>query len=307
MKNNAHLFFILCLVLLSCGSGDEDPGPTDNETVAGCTDFVASNYNADATEDDCSCTYDGFSAIAASPATSERNALVEEFTGEWCGWCVDGTVIVDEILENNPGRAFAIAIHEGDYLERSYTRDLMQQFGVNSFPSGVVDREQSAVGRQLWAAKVNQGLEETAMVDIAIQTRIVNGELEGVFHIDFKQNLEGSAYRVLVYITESGLPAVAQQNYYNNLQGAENHSYFSQPAVLGADDYIHNHVLRQPAGQFPIAPKAIRGEGTFKRKFESDISTFDPENVEVIVMVTNNAGYTVMNVEGVKAGENVIW
>jgi len=28
-----------------------------------------------------------------------KNVLLEQHTGAWCGWCVDGTVVMDGILE----------------------------------------------------------------------------------------------------------------------------------------------------------------------------------------------------------------
>lgn len=28
-----------------------------------------------------------------------KNVLLEQHTGAWCGWCVDGTVKMDEILD----------------------------------------------------------------------------------------------------------------------------------------------------------------------------------------------------------------
>jgi len=38
-------------------------------------------------------------SITAGTNAQIKNVLLEQHTGAWCGWCVDGTVVMDEILE----------------------------------------------------------------------------------------------------------------------------------------------------------------------------------------------------------------
>lgn len=46
-----------------------------------------------------------------STTPSNRNVILEEFTGRNCGYCPDGHVIANQISANNPGRFWAVNVH----------------------------------------------------------------------------------------------------------------------------------------------------------------------------------------------------
>ncbi len=296
-----YLLIAALFIVAACAEGDGD-------SALGCTDPKAANHNPEATVDDCNCEYTGFTAIGTPPAEAVKNVIIEEFTGEWCGWCVDGTYRIETLIEDYPGRVFTTAIHQGDFLETDLTRPLMERFGASFFPSGVVDRKIGALSREIWEGRTIAGLAEVAKVDIAIETQFAAGNmLEGVIHVDFKENLNGATQRVIVYIVENGISALAQQNYYANLGSAREHPYYSLPRTLNGEDFTHNFVLRDIAGNFEIADKAIRNEGVFKRKFSIDVSGYNQANLQVIALVVDSELKNSLNVIGVDAGSTVDW
>ena len=79
--------------------------------------------------------------VSTEPAN--RNVVIEEFTGVNCGFCPDGHRIVREYQEANPGRVFAINIHQGGYAALYTTQwgdAIANQTGLQGYPAGTVNR-----------------------------------------------------------------------------------------------------------------------------------------------------------------------
>jgi hypothetical protein len=56
-------------------------------------------------------------SITAGTNAQIKNVLLEQNTGAWCGWCVDGTVVMDEILELYGDQVIGVKVHGGDAME----------------------------------------------------------------------------------------------------------------------------------------------------------------------------------------------
>ena len=73
MENKKIIAMMLTLSMLAAafagclGGDDEEPEPED---VMGCMDATANNYNADATSDDGSCTYDATWSLTPAAGVS---------------------------------------------------------------------------------------------------------------------------------------------------------------------------------------------------------------------------------------------
>ena len=50
-----------------------------------------------------------------STEVSNKNVVLEEYTGINCGYCPDGHRIANEIAAAHPGRVFVINVHAGSY------------------------------------------------------------------------------------------------------------------------------------------------------------------------------------------------
>ena len=47
-------------------------------------------------------------------AQPEKMVLFEQHTGAWCGWCVDGTHKLEQVMEAYPDKVIPVKIHSGD-------------------------------------------------------------------------------------------------------------------------------------------------------------------------------------------------
>lgn len=60
---------------------------------------------------------DPLAPVGTLPADYTKKVVLEEFTGEWCGWCPEGAKIMEDNIAANPGKVVGIAVHDGDPME----------------------------------------------------------------------------------------------------------------------------------------------------------------------------------------------
>ena len=174
-------------------------------------------------------------------APQSKGVLIEEFTGRYCQYCPDGHVVANNIVHNNPGKAWAVNVHGGDYAPTNYPNfntnvgeQIMYAFNASSFPTGVVNRNTAdAVGRGSWSSLATQELSQTAICNIGGQvvvdptTRTANITVE-------------------VYYTSS---SSSSTNYLNiimlqdSIWGSQSGGS-SNPEQYDNGYYCHMHVLR---------------------------------------------------------------
>ena len=174
-------------------------------------------------------------------APQSKGVLIEEFTGRYCQYCPEGHIVANNIVHNNPGKAWAVNVHAGTYAPTNYPNfntnvgeQIMYAFNASSFPTGVVNRNTAdAVGRGSWSSLATQELSQTATCNIGGQvvvdptTRTANITVE-------------------VYYTSS---SSSSTNYLNiimlqdSIWGSQSGGS-SNPEQYDNGYYCHMHVLR---------------------------------------------------------------
>lgn len=176
-----------------------------------------------------------------STEPSNKNVVLEEYTGVNCGYCPDGHRIVNEIAAQHPGRVFPINVHAGSYAARyktSFGTALMNQTGLTGFPAGTVNRHvfsgsNTTLDRGQFASKSNTILNQASPVNIAARGTLdySSRELNLTVQLYYTANSAASTNMLNVAILQ------------NNVIGPQSGSSYN-PSQIEGNQYRHMHMLR---------------------------------------------------------------
>lgn len=177
--------------------------------------------------------------VTTNPAN--KNAILEEYTGIHCQYCPQGHAIAASILENHPGRAAVIAIHQGGYAvpnsgEPDYRTPfgdaLAGQTGLNGYPSGTVNRHvftgtKTALNRGDWTPDTEIILQQPSPVNVGIESSYNAATRELTVHVE------------LYYTSNS-----ATSSNFINVALIQSHVFGPQTNGGAGNNYEHMHMLR---------------------------------------------------------------
>ena len=209
---------------------------TDNPyqfTASGSYDFVATyeGLTSDTvsfvvqTASDYSDTI-SFSATGA-PSTFTKKALLEDFTGTWCGYCPNAASAIATALSGN-SNLFGVGYHAGgnDPMEIPETEYWSSYYNVTGFPTVYVNGPDTR-----WSYpnmdQVNAELAEDASVGLAVDAAIVGGKIDLEVKVGFKST-PSEEIKLMIYLVEDNVTTSIPQS--GSSQGA---------------DYVHKDVLRE--------------------------------------------------------------
>ncbi len=218
-----------------------------------------------------------------STEPSNRNVIIEEFTGRNCGYCPDGHRIANDLMAANPGRLWAINIHAGGYAPTSYPNMITQDgntihggFSISGYPTGIVNRTTSnGISRDQWLNQANNQMSQASECNVAGMV-VVNPETRM------------AVITVEVYYTGN---STVDENYLtvamlqDSILGSQSDYGNFNPTQWVGNQYVHTHILRDvvtsSAWGDPISPTT---QGTLvTRTYEYQIpeSIGSPNGVEV--------------------------
>ena len=177
-----------------------------------------------------------------SMTPSNRNVVLEEYTGVNCQYCPDGHRRANELKAAYPDRVSVINIHQGSFANNTYTTQfgnaLADQTGLEGYPSGTVNRHvfsgsSTALNRGEWAARAQQIMAMSSPVNIAAEgtldwaTRTVTIRVQ--LYYTASQNVTSNALNV----------AILQDNVLGSQTGMA-----GNPDQVVGNQYNHMHMLR---------------------------------------------------------------
>lgn len=197
----------------------------------------------------------GFSASSqtfVSTSPSNRNAVLEEFTGVNCQYCPDGHKIANQLAASNPGRVLPINVHVGGYatpsagqldLRTSFGTPLDNQADVAGYPAGTVNRHLfsglsqdagTAMSRGDWGNAANQMLSQSSPVNVAGRASInmATRTLSVIVEAYYTSTSSASTNKLTVALLQ------------NNIEGTQVGADLNPAAILPNGNYNHQHALR---------------------------------------------------------------
>jgi hypothetical protein len=238
----------------------------------------------------------------ASMENSNRNAVLEDFTGVRCGYCPDGHRIANDLLLNNPDRFMVIGVNAGGYaapaagwanFTNSYGQDLVNQSGVAGYPAGTMNRQLFmgksqdkgtglAMSRNHWATTAAAVMAEESPVNIGAKAvfNTAKSEMTVTYEVYYTGDESANSNFVNVCLLQSGMKAKQSG---------------------GTADYTHKHVMRDLlTGPWGIE---VPSESTAEGKWHTETVTYDvpadyngavippgggvvvPEDLDIVVFV----------------------
>ncbi|MGB1317794.1 MAG: Omp28-related outer membrane protein, partial [Flavobacteriales bacterium] len=249
----------------------------------------------------------GFAQTFVSTTPENRNIVLEELTGIYCGFCPDGHRLAGELYDANPGDVVLINIHTGGYAnpnggDPDYRTDfgaaLANQSGVCGYPAGTVNREffsgynqtnadppctaSTAQSRGAWSTTGAIVLGESSPVNVAAQATLdlSTGKLTVVAEAYYTGNGVGTSNKLSVAVLQDGLV------------GPQSGSSANPDQVNPDGTYNHNHMLRHlMTGQYGVDVAPTTMGSFFTETFVWDVPTdingeaVDLNNLSVVVFI----------------------
>ena len=239
------------------------------------------------------------------PVEIKKNVLIEDFTGQNCVNCPAATDVIHQLQQGAAGaHIIAVGIHGGSM---SYSIDKLpfglataigetynKDWGVSSWPSGMVDRQGGLLEFTAWASAAASRLQLDPAVDMQLSTA-------------FDGNASDTQWgKAEITVKLSELQAGALENAYVNVWITEGNIVARQTKPEGSDNaYVHQHVLRDvltPAYGEKVMSQDAEGMATCT--FSYDIpktygrsSKTDVLNMAVVAFVTKGEKGEVMQAE----------
>lgn len=213
--------------------------------------------------------------LQLSAQFSPQKAVLEEFTGAWCGYCPEGASIATNIINTQPN-AIMVAIHSGDDMETAQT-DSLANFFQPSYPMASFNRAGQPVGRGGWNGAIGSSLAGASAATISFKTlkwNPGNRIMEATVNVAFTGFLDGDL-RLGLMISEDSVVGTGsgydQRNYFNTTAG---HEYQGKgDPIVG---YVHRHVFREAIGSVWGNPGIIQGPVNFGSQMEYTFTKLIP-------------------------------
>ena len=268
-----------------------------------------------------------FAQTFVSTTPENKNVVLEEFTGIYCGFCPDGHVIGQGLHDANPNDVFLINIHTGGYSNPNGPNDpdfnclygaaIGAASGLAGYPAGTVNRATfagispqgspgtTALSRGDWAAASAVIMADPSYVNIGAQASYDMST--GILTVNTETYYTSTTTNVNVLHV-----AVVENNVPGPQSGAQNYNPGAIISGPWSPTYNHQHMLRHLMDGANGLEFNVTTAGTFvpnshtwnmPTNLASGQSTtgyfpdLDPTNMDVVAFIAEGPGEIITGVQ----------
>lgn len=235
-----------------------------------------------------------------------HKSIVMRFTATWCGWCPRMNKTILRAQEMYPDKITYLAIHGGGSdLYWNQSDDLMAQYGVRGFPTGLVDCRTTISNGEIeaTATKVVNAVKETestygTLTGIAISSSWDGENIKADINVYAKK---AGTYKLMVLVVEDGI-INPQDDYEEGYHSSYTHNCVVRSgSAISSEFEVAKDNMVQHSSYFTNVPSVCKKDklrlvAYVQRKFGSD---------PVIQSSSSFGEYFVDNSVDVKVGESI--
>lgn len=250
------------------------------------------------------CKKNSSNSLGTMPQHFVKRVLIEENTGEWCGFCPIGADTISQIKARLGDKLVAVSIHDNDFLDMSAVYDpIAAALGttIQYFPTVSLDRSPSYYTGNFWDYDYStwaMDVQNESGIDhgtgLAMITSISGNKATIEVHVGFLSN-NNYDMRLNVFLIENNIPQ-------------QNQTFDPGTETAG---YQHQQVLRAIATPVLGDPISMSSGNEIVKTYTVNIGSYVLANLQAVAFVEKWGGSTtdeaVYNSRVVSIGQTAAW
>ncbi|OFY44256.1 MAG: hypothetical protein A2X18_01195 [Bacteroidetes bacterium GWF2_40_14] len=221
-------------------------------------------------------------ATLVPPVKFEKNVLMEQYTGTWCGYCPRAIAQIDNLMLTDK-KIVHISLHLSDEMTFNLNSSLFQSFGFTGVPTVHADRSVT------WSGNISAitPLHASSNAGLAINVSSSGSTITTTVRVKFGNSFSESL-KLSVYLLEDGIVA-NQSNYYNSDPASP---YYQKGSPI--PNLVHKNVITKIGtdmfGDAIPTASVVQGGVYSKTVSFTGINTAKLANFRIAAFVTYSSG-----------------
>lgn len=221
--------------------------------------------------------------IEMPQVTASRNVLLEEFTGQNCVNCPSAHRVIEALREQYGESMISVSIHAGNFaFDEGVMEPAFQTFktpegdtyanmwGIQEYPSGVVDRRSGVLMSDAWSASIYNELQRPTNIDIDLTAVVTEDGISVTTELRPTEDING---HLQLWVVEDSI------------------SSYQVDGSARLFDYVHNNVYR--ASVNGVGGEEVKLQKSVYQKYFDTVplkERWNIDNLRIVAFVYDNSG-----------------